>query len=53
VVFRRQLKRRYVLSFSRSCHHAWSESRRAPHLTIGHASSRSLVTACGLCRRLM
>jgi hypothetical protein len=35
VVLRRQLKRRYVLAFSRSCRLVSSGSRRAPRLTIG------------------
>jgi transposase len=42
VIVRRQLKR-----FSRSLRHAWSASRRAPHLIIGRASSKPLVTGCG------
>ena len=40
VVIRRQLKRRYVLTFSRSRHHASLELRPAPRHTIGRASSR-------------
>jgi transposase len=46
VVIRRQLKRRQVIAFSGSCQHAWSASRRAPHLIIGRASCRRLGTAC-------
>ena len=44
VVIRRQLKRRYVLAFSRSCHRAWSAWRPALHRIIGRANSRHLVT---------
>lgn len=40
VVIRRQLRRRHVLAFSRSCRHAWWGSRRAHHRTIGPASCR-------------
>jgi transposase len=34
-VVRRQLKRRQVIAFSRSCRPAWSALRRAPHPIIG------------------
>ena len=46
VIIRRQLKRRQQ-RFSRKCRHAWSASRRVPHLIIGRASYRPLGTACG------
>ena len=46
VVVRRQLKRRYVLAFFRSCRRAWSASKLVPHLTIGRASSRRLARRC-------
>jgi transposase len=44
VVIRRQLKRRYVLAFSRSCHPAWLASKPAPRHIIGRASSRRSAT---------
>ena len=47
VVIRRQLKRRYVLAFFRSCRRAWSASRPAPRRTIGLANSRRLGIRCG------
>ena len=47
VVIRRQLKRRYVLSFSRSCRSAWSASKLAPRRTIGRASCKHLVIRYG------
>jgi len=47
VIIRRQLKRRQVMRFSRSCRRAWSASRRAPHRIIGRASCRRLGTTCG------
>ena len=53
VVIRRQLKRRYVLAFSRSCRHAWSVSRRAPPRIIGRASCRPSGIPCGLSLRPM
>ena len=37
---RRQLKRRYVLAFSRRCHHPLSASKLALRRTIRSASSR-------------
>ena len=43
VVVRRQLKRRYVLMFFQK-RRVWSVSKPAPRRTIGHASSRHLVT---------
>ena len=46
VVIRRQLKRRYVLAFSRSCHHAWWELRPVPRRIIGRANSRHLAIPC-------
>jgi hypothetical protein len=46
-VIRRQLQRRQVIAFSRSCQHAWSASRRAPHHIIGRANCRRLGIACG------
>ena len=46
VIIRRQLKRRYVLTFSRSCHRAWWASRPVPHRIIGRVSSRRLVIRC-------
>ena len=47
VVIRRQVKRRYVLTFFRNCRHAWSASKPAPRRTIGLASSRRLAIRCG------
>ena len=47
VVVRRQLKRRYVLTFFRSWHHAWSALRLVPRRTIGHANSKRLATRFG------
>ena len=46
VVIRRQLKRRYVLAFFRTCRHVWSASRLVPHHIIGRASSRYLAIQC-------
>ena len=46
VLIRRQLKRRYVLAFFRSCHRASLASKRAPRLIIGRASSRHLAIRC-------
>ena len=46
VVVRRQLKRRHVLAFFRSCRHVWSVSKPAPLLNIGRANSRRLATPC-------
>jgi hypothetical protein len=46
-VIRRQLKRRYVLAFSRSCRHVWSVWKPAPRRTIGRANCRHWVTPCG------
>ena len=40
VVIRRQLKRRYVLRFFRSCRSAWSASKLARRRTIGRASCK-------------
>jgi transposase len=45
VIVRRQLKRRYVLTFFRR--HVWSVSKPAARRTIGRASSRHWVTPCG------
>jgi hypothetical protein len=47
VVLRRQLKRRQVLAFFRSCRHAWLVSRRVRHRTIGPASCRRWGIRCG------
>jgi hypothetical protein len=47
VVIRRQLKRRYVLTFFQKLAHAWWASRPAPRRTIGHASSRCSAIRCG------
>ena len=44
VIIRRQLKRRYVLAFSRSCRRVLSVSRPAPRPIIGRASCRHWVT---------
>ena len=46
VLIRRQLKRRYVLAFFRTCRHVWSASRLVPHHIIGRASSRYLAIQC-------
>ena len=40
VLIRRQLKRRYVLAFFRSCRRAWLVSRPALRRIIGRANSR-------------
>ena len=54
VVIRRQLKRRHVLTFLRSCHPAWLASRLAPRLTIGLQGAKltpgSQVPTSGLTR---
>ena len=47
VVIRRQLRRRHVLTFSRSCRLVWWVSRRARHRTIGLASCRLWGIRCG------
>ena len=48
VLIRRQLKRRYVLTFSsRSCHRAWWASRPARHPPIGRVNSRRSAIPCG------
>ena len=47
VIVRRQLKRRYVLTFSRSCRHVLSVSKPAARRTIDRASSRHWVIPCG------
>ena len=47
VVIRRQLKRRYVLSFFQKLPHAWSASKLAPRRTIGRASCKHLVIRYG------
>jgi transposase len=47
VVVRRQLKRRSVLVFFRSCHRVWLVSNPAPRRTIGRASCRRLAISCG------
>jgi transposase len=46
VIVRRQLKRRYVLPFSRSYHRASLASKPAPRLIIGRANCRLLVIRC-------
>ena len=46
VVIWRQLKRRYVLAFSRSWRHAWSALRPAARHIIGPASSNGLAIRC-------
>ena len=46
VLVRRQLKRRYVLAFSRSCRHASLASRPAQRRIIGRVSSRRSATTC-------
>ena len=47
VVICRQLKRRYVLTSSRSCHRAWWASRPVRRRTIGRVSSRRSAIPCG------
>ena len=47
VIVRRQLKRRYVLTYSRSYRHVWSVSKPARLLTTGLASSKRWVIRCG------
>jgi transposase len=42
-VIRRQLKRRYVLTFFKSYRRAWSGSRPGPRRIIGRANSRRLA----------
>jgi hypothetical protein len=44
VILRRKLKRRYVLTFSRSCPHAWLVLKPAPRRIIGRANSKRLDT---------
>jgi transposase len=46
VVIRRQLKRRYVLAFSRSCRRASLVSKPAPRRIIGRANSRRSGIEC-------
>ncbi len=46
VVIRRQLKRRFVLSFFESCRRAWWGLRLAHHPIIGPASCRRWGTRC-------
>ena len=46
VVVRRQLRRRQVLPFLRSCHLAWLASRLAPPHIIGRVSCRRSATPC-------
>ena len=46
VLIRRQLKRRYVLAFSRGCRHASLASRPAPRRIIGRVSSRRSGIPC-------
>jgi transposase len=43
IVIRRQVKRRYVPAFSRSCRRALSASKPAPRRIIGRANSRRLA----------
>ena len=38
VVIRRQLKRRHIVAFFQSCHHAWLALRLVLRRIIGHAS---------------
>ena len=56
VIVRRQLKRRYVLTFFRSYRHVWSVSKPACRLTTGlrapSAGSHGAVDAAGLCEAL-
>ena len=47
VLIRRQLKRRYLLAFSRSCRRAWLGSRPAPRRIIGRAGSGRSGMPCG------
>ena len=47
VVIRRQLKRRYVLTFFQNVPHAWSALRLVLRHTIGHANSKRLATRFG------
>ena len=47
VVIRRQLKRRYVLAFFRSCRRAWLALRPARPRTIGRANCRRSAILCG------
>jgi transposase len=47
VVIRRQLKRRYVLGFSRSCRGASLVLRPARRRITGRASSRHWAIPCG------
>ena len=44
VVIRRQLKRRYILAFFRSCRRAWLVSKLAPRRIIGRANFKPLAT---------
>jgi len=46
VVVRRQLRRRHVLGFSRSCRHAWWGSKLAHHRTIGPVNCRRWDIRC-------
>ena len=46
VLIRRQLKRRYVLAFLRSCRHAWLASRPVLRRIIGRANSRRSDITC-------
>jgi hypothetical protein len=46
VVIRRQLKRRFVLLFLRSCRRVWWALRLARHPIIGPANCRCLGTQC-------
>ncbi len=46
VIIRRQLKRRYVLRFSRRCRRAWLVSKPAHRRIIGRANSRRSATPC-------
>ena len=46
-IVRRQLKRRYVLTFFQERRRVWSVSKPAPRRTTGRASSRRWVTRCG------
>jgi transposase len=47
VIIRRQLKRRYVLAFSRSCRGASLVSRPVHRRITGRANSRLLDIRCG------
>ena len=51
VIVRRQLKRRYVLTFFQKQRHVWSVSKPAPQRTIGHANFRHWVTPPGRIRK--